>query len=191
MATEDIAVKVAVQFVEEVKVIEPLIQPLPLQPVNVEPAAGVATRATTVPRLNDAEQVLPQLRPAGLLVTIPVPVPTVETATVKSCAGWRLNVAAQVESAFRVIEPLVQPEPLQPANVEPAAGVAIKVMIVQLLKAAEQVLPQLMPAGLLVTAPFPVPFVVICFITFMVSVNCCPGGGVTVGGRAAPHASGE
>ena len=50
-------------------------QPAPLQPVKVEPAAGVAVSVTTVPSLNDAEQVAPQLIPAGELVTVPEPVP--------------------------------------------------------------------------------------------------------------------
>src|SRR5512143_514126 len=187
VATEGVALKVAVQLVEEVRVIEPLVQPLPLQPVNVEPAAGVATRATTVPLLNDAEQVLPQLRPAGLLVTVPMPVPTLEIARVDSGADWGRKVAVQVAFAFRVIEPLVHPVPLQPAKIEPEAGVAVRVTSVPLLKVAEQVLPQLMPAGLLVTAPFPVPPVVICLVRFMVSVNCCPVGCVTVGVGVAPH----
>jgi hypothetical protein len=51
VAAEGIAAKIAVQFVVEVKVIEPPVQPVPLQPVNVEPGAGVATRATIVPLL--------------------------------------------------------------------------------------------------------------------------------------------
>jgi hypothetical protein len=157
----------------------------------VEPAAGAATRATIVPLLKVAEQVLPQLRPAGLLVTVPVPVPALETARVNSEAGWGLNVAVQVPSAFMVIEPLVQPVPLQPAKVEPEAGVAVRVTTVPLLKVAEHERPQLMPAGLLVTAPFPVPPVEICLVKFIVSVNCCVVGGVTGGLGVAPHASGE
>jgi hypothetical protein len=53
--------------------------PVPLHgaphPVNVAPAAGAAVRVTTVPGGNAALQVVPQLMPAGLLVTVPVPVP--------------------------------------------------------------------------------------------------------------------
>ena len=52
-----------------------------------------------------------------------------------------------------VTAPLAQPVPLQPAKVEPAEAVAIKVTRVPLLKVAEQVLPQLMPVGVLVTVP--------------------------------------
>ena len=62
--------------------------------------------------------------------------------------------------AFIVTAPLVQAEPLQPAKVEPVAGVALKVTRVPLLYNAEQVLPQLIPAGVLVTVPLPVPALV-------------------------------
>ena len=47
--------------------------------------------------------------------------------------------------------------PLQPANSEPEAGVAVKLTTVSLGKLAEQVAPQEIPAGELVTVPVPVP----------------------------------
>ena len=50
-----------------------------------------------------------------------------------------------------------QPPPLQPVKVEPAAGAAVSVTAVPLVKLAEQVAPQVIPAGLLVTVPVPVP----------------------------------
>ena len=50
-------------------------QPPPLQPVNVEPEAGVAVRVTMVPEVNAWEQVGAQLIPAGELTTVPVPEP--------------------------------------------------------------------------------------------------------------------
>jgi len=55
----------------------------PLQPVNVEPAAGVAVKVTAVPLANVAEQVAPQEIPAGLLVIVPFPVPARETVSVE------------------------------------------------------------------------------------------------------------
>ena len=70
--------------------------------------------------------------------------------------GWSsplLKVAVHVLLASMVTAPLAQPVPLQPAKVEPAEAVAIKVTRVPLLKVAEQVLPQLMPVGVLVTVP--------------------------------------
>ena len=57
-------------------------QPPPLQPVKVEPAAGVAVRVTTVPSVKDAAQVAPQLIPAGELVTDPQPCPAFVTVSV-------------------------------------------------------------------------------------------------------------
>ena len=50
-------------------------QPPPLQPVNVEPAAGVAVSVTAVPLANAAAHVAPQAMPAGALVTVPGPAP--------------------------------------------------------------------------------------------------------------------
>ena len=50
--------------------------------------------------------------------------------------------------------------PLQPEKVEPAAGAAVKVTAVPLVKEAEQVAPQSMPAGALVTVPVPAPALV-------------------------------
>ncbi|HSB78889.1 MAG TPA: hypothetical protein VLM91_08885 [Candidatus Methylomirabilis sp.] len=54
----------------------------PLQPVKVEVLAGVAVRVTLVPEVKLALQVLPQLIPAGLLVSVPVPVPIFVTVCV-------------------------------------------------------------------------------------------------------------
>ena len=58
-------------------------QPPPLQPLKVEPAAGVAVKVTPVPLANAAEQVVPHEIPAGLLVTVPVPAPPGLTVSVK------------------------------------------------------------------------------------------------------------
>ena len=41
----------------------------PLQPVKVEPAAGVGGQVTAVPLANEAEHVAPHEMPAGALVT--------------------------------------------------------------------------------------------------------------------------
>ena len=58
-------------------------QPPPVQPVRVEPAAGVAVSVTAVPLAKLTEQVAPQLIPAGELVTVPLPVPDGVTVRVK------------------------------------------------------------------------------------------------------------
>src|SRR2546422_3800271 len=97
-------------------------QPPPLQPLKVEPAAGAAVSVTAVPLAKLAAQVAPQVMPAGLLVTVPAPVPALETVSVKVC---------RLEGAVTVVAPEIvtgqppvpeQPPPLPPPKVEPAAG---------------------------------------------------------------------
>jgi hypothetical protein len=136
------------------------VQPPPLQPLNVDPVAGVAVKVTVLPLANAAEQVAPQEMPVGALVTVPLPVPALVTPSVKGC---RVNVAVTAVAALIVtvhVPVPVQPPPLQPENVDPVAGVAVKVMAVPLVNPVEQVAPQEMPAGALVTVPLPVPDVV-------------------------------
>jgi hypothetical protein len=62
----------------------------PDQPAKIELAAGAAVSVTDVPLLKEAEQVAPQLIPAGLLVTVPVPDPFLATVRVKL---FNVNVA--------------------------------------------------------------------------------------------------
>jgi hypothetical protein len=54
--------------------------------------------------------------------------------------------------------------PDQPANVEPALGLAVRVTEVPAAKLAVHVGPQLMPAGALVIDPAPVP--ALCTVTW-------------------------
>jgi hypothetical protein len=68
-----------------------LPEQLPLQAENVQPGVGVAVSVTVVPVANDAVQVWPQLTPAGLLETVPLPL--VETASANSVGATRANVA--------------------------------------------------------------------------------------------------
>ena len=64
--------------------------------------------------------------PAGFETTVPLPL--VSTVSVYEDGGaTRLNVAVHVVLAFNVTVPLAQPVPLQPANVDPLAGVAVSV----------------------------------------------------------------
>ena len=51
----------------------------PDQPAKDDPALEAAVRVTEVPEEQDSEQSLPQLIPAGLLVTVPVPDPAFAT----------------------------------------------------------------------------------------------------------------
>jgi hypothetical protein len=78
---------VAVQEVAAVIVTEPVLHPVPVQPAKVEPDAGVGVKVTTVPLLKVDEQAVPQLIPAGELVTVPLPVPALMMERVKVCAA--------------------------------------------------------------------------------------------------------
>jgi hypothetical protein len=143
----------------------PVPEQAPLQPAKDEPATGVAVRAMAVPGVTDCEQIAPQLMmPAGLPVTVPEPAPLFVTDSV---TGTRLKVAVAVVAAFTVTAHVPVPEqaPLQPAKEEPAAGVAVRVMAVPGVTDCEQAVPQLMPAGLPVTVPEPVPPFVIDSVT--------------------------
>ena len=66
-----------------------------------------------------------------------------------------------VTAVFAVIVTVQAAVPVQapdhPANVEPEAGVAVRVTCDPVLKLAIQVAPQLIPLGLLTTVPVPVP----------------------------------
>jgi hypothetical protein len=75
-------------------------------------------------------QSVPQLIPAGLLVTVPLPVkPTVNR---KVCAAKvAVTVVAAVMLVVHVPVPL-QPPPLQPWNTFPAAALAVSVTAVPL-----------------------------------------------------------
>ena len=53
----------------------------PVQPAKVELGAGVAVSVTAVPGAKPATQVVGQLMPAGLLATLPVPVPELVTVS--------------------------------------------------------------------------------------------------------------
>jgi len=143
-------------FIVTVQVAVPA-QPPPLQPVKVEPAAGVVVRVTAVPVVKEVEQVAPQEIPTGALVTVPVPAPALDTVSAKEdCMKVAVTEVAAVIVTVQVPVP-VQPPPLQPAKVEPAAGAAVKVTAVPLVNGVEHVVPQEIPAGLLVTVPLPVP----------------------------------
>ena len=151
-----VAVTVAAAETAMVQAPVPL-HPPPLQPAKDEPAAAAAVSTRLVPGVNEPAQVAPQLMPAGAEVTVPVPVPAFETVMV---TGFGLNVAvtpsAVLVETVHVPVP-VQPPPLQPANVEPVAGVAVRTTDIPGPYASLQSVGQLMPAGADTTVPTPVP----------------------------------
>ena len=126
--------------------------------MNEDPAAGVAARSITVPEAKGAEQVEPQLIPAGKLETDPVPVPANETASVNSGTKFAPTVVAAVTGTTQGPVP-THAEPVHPVNANPGAGVALRVTDVPEANVEEHAVdpvPQLIPAGLLVTFPFAV-----------------------------------
>ena len=70
-----------------------------------------------------------------------------------------VNIAMTFLAAFMftVQVPVPEQSPLQPAKVEPAAGVAVSVTLPPLMMEALHVLPQLIPTELLETLPEPEP----------------------------------
>ena len=89
-----------------------------------------------MPLVNDAEQVLPQEIPVGVLVTVPLPAPALVTVSAKD--EGKVNVAVTDVAAFIVTTQVpvpAQPPPLHPLNVAPVVGVAVKVTTVPLMKA--------------------------------------------------------
>lgn len=95
-------------------------------------------------------------------VTDPEPVPAVVTVS-ELVGGTVLNVAVTDVFAISVTSHVPVPEhppPVQPAKVDPADAEAVSVTMVPPEKFAEQVAPQLIPTGLEVTVPDPVPFFV-------------------------------
>jgi hypothetical protein len=79
-----------------------------------------------------ALQVAPQLMPAGVLVTVPVPVPLRVTVSGNCVTVERVNAAPTLAAAFSVTTQLPVPEhaPLQPVKVDPEAGVGVSDTIV-------------------------------------------------------------
>lgn len=131
--------------------VAPLAVVHPVQLLNCWPLAGVAVRVTVLFNVNGATQVAPQLIPAGLLVTVPLPV------LVTVSVGLKVARTVLAAVIFTVqVAPLAVSQPLQPANCQPVAGVAVRVAVASLRNAATQSLPQLIPDGTLVTVPLPV-----------------------------------
>ncbi len=75
----NVAVTVTGEFPVTVQTAVP--EHAPLQPSNLEPEAAVAVRVTSVPGAYVAVQLLPQVMPTGVLLTVPVPVPALVMVT--------------------------------------------------------------------------------------------------------------
>ena len=95
------------------------------------------------------------------VVTPVATVPKFRLVGVRVTAGplLELNVAVAAFAAVMVTPQVPVPlqAPLQPAKVEPVDAAAVSVTTVPLVKLALQALGQLIPLGLLLTVPDPVP----------------------------------
>src|SRR5688572_20993352 len=96
-----------------------------------------------------------------MLITAPTPYEplTVDDVTLTTVGDGFSKAALTVRAALIVTtqEPVPVHAPLQPVNVLPVPGFAESVTGVLKSYTAEQVAPQLIPEGLLVTVPRPVP----------------------------------
>jgi hypothetical protein len=81
--------KIAVTWRREPSVIRqvPAPEQAPLQPVNVDPADGIAASATRVPSVNPCPHRFAHTIPDGELVTRPAPAPATDTVSIVDGAG--------------------------------------------------------------------------------------------------------
>src|SRR3989442_12861520 len=95
--------------------------------------------------------------PAGALVRVPLRGRALLSVRVLGCRS-KLAVTVVVAVRVTVQEPVPEhPPPLQPVKVEPVAEAAVRGTAVPLGEVAQQLAPQLMPAGALGTGPPPGP----------------------------------
>jgi hypothetical protein len=124
-------------------------------PVHAPPhATGPdAVSVTGTPAPKEATQASPQTMPGTSLVTDP---PAAATATANTVSGGA-NVAVTARGSAILTEqgPVPVQPPVQPVNDQPGVGDAVSVTVLSVGNIAEQVGPQLMPPGWLVTVPLP------------------------------------
>src|SRR5581483_4025458 len=152
-----VAVKIALTLVLLLTVTWHAPVPLhaPDHPEKTAFAAAVATRLTCAPLSKTALHVVWQSIPAGVLVTVPKPVP--EIATESDASATKLAVTELF--CFRSITQFPMPahEPLHPAKRELVPAEALRTTCVPVLNTALHVFSQESPRGVLLTVPVPVP----------------------------------
>src|ERR1700722_4639073 len=123
--------------------------PLPVQvpdhPEKVVPVEGTAVNTTLAPLVKSAVQVPGQSIPAGLLVTVPEPLPVLSTVSaIWVGAGFAVNVALTLSAAFiETVHVVALPlqAPVQSVNLEPVVGASVSLTDVPSLNFALHVLP--------------------------------------------------
>src|SRR5438874_4533511 len=93
--------------------------PPPLQPRKNDPVAGVAVSVTTVPLSQVAEQLVSHVIPAGVIVTVPLPLAARVTVTAKGTSKSKVAVTI-VTSDMVTVQTSVPTHaaPLQPVKIE-------------------------------------------------------------------------
>jgi hypothetical protein len=116
-----------------------------------------------VPGTKFALQVVEQaVIPGGLLSMVPCPLPLFVTVSVNR-TDPAVNVAVTVGLPTMATVTVhdapgpLQPAPLNPLNVDPFVGVAVRLTVEPVAKAAAHMPGQEIPLGLLVTLPVPLP----------------------------------
>src|ERR1700754_4341482 len=107
--------------------------------------------------------------PAGLAVTEPAPVPPFWSVSTGSVVKEAIALRSAVIERTQVAAVPVH-APRQPMNAEPGAATAVSAMLVPLVGLAPRVVPQLMPAGVLVPEPLPEPPIATASTAFSVNV---------------------
>jgi len=126
---ENVPVTERLSFIVSVHVV---VVPLhaPPQPLNRAWVPGVAVSVTVAPTLKLAEQLAPQVIPAGPLVTSPAAEPREVTVNVTEIGvKVAVTVVAALTVTVQVPVPL-HPPPLHPANTDPATAVAVSDTVV-------------------------------------------------------------
>jgi hypothetical protein len=132
----------------------PVPEQAPDQPANLERVEAAAVSVTRVPYVKVWAQAEPQLIPAELEVTVPVPRPAFVSVSVLSVSN--LAVAPRSALIVTVQGPVPEQAPDQPANDDPAEAVAVSVTGTA-PKGTEQLEPQSIPFGVDATEPEPLP----------------------------------
>ncbi len=109
-------------FAEVIVTVQVVPVHAPLQPVKVEPVAGVAVRLTVVPYAYVA------LLPMETGLTLPLPVPDLLTLRVNVCKA-KLALTDFEEPIVTAQGPVPVHAPLQPVKVELLAGVGVRLTV--------------------------------------------------------------
>ena len=113
------------------------LQPPPDQPAKVEFTPGEAVRVTTAPSLYSSVQSDPQFMPAGELVTVPVPVPSLFTVRVYCRIPVPLNPTVE-RSSSGSLEGILKLPPKPPLEAGANFTVTVQLPVEGTIVAPEQ-----------------------------------------------------